>query len=506
MIFDKIIRHLYMTLLLLSGVAMTILGGYYMVEAGESYGSQEALAAVAMHEVKQLIFPNENEDASGELIDIAALGGESVTDDGSDDALDDDYDEFEEADDSEDGSAEEAEETAEDSQAGSAEVNDGTEEVTEVPENQENTEETAVEEKESSSSAAKKKKKWRKVNEDYFDDALFIGDSRQQGFGMYSGLENITCYAQKSFTSSMIATKPLVDTPFGKITLVDALAIEQHKYKKVYIMFGLNDMASISIEDMDRYFYNLIDYVKLTQPSATVYLESIIHVSAVEERQKPIFSNDKIDERNKHLKKIAKKEGIVYLNLNEIFTDENNCLFADAASDGVHLKAQYIEQWKEFLMKHAVYPDNRIYYDKKANTYYDPRGGGYYYFEDGMFYNPDTDEHYECILPDKIDWLPEDFKPDIEGKEKHKQKKHDDEDRDASDESQEEQEEVTEEPLWPEDGYAYMELTPQQLLLKKQLDYYNEQLALQLSQGVDAAIAQAYAKQAVINWSTQQGE
>ena len=48
------------------------------------------------------------------------------------------------------------------------------------------------------------------VDLSYFDDALFIGDSRMLGFGMYSGLNNATFYAVTSFSIFRYETMPVV--------------------------------------------------------------------------------------------------------------------------------------------------------------------------------------------------------------------------------------------------------------------------------------------------------
>ncbi len=80
----------------------------------------------------------------------------------------------------------------------------------------------------------------------------------------------------------------------------------------------------------------------------------MLHVTASTASKRPVLSNDKIDHQNELLKEVAKNEKIVFLDLNEVMTDENGALFSDAASDGIHLKSAYILKWKNYLMSHAV--------------------------------------------------------------------------------------------------------------------------------------------------------
>lgn len=373
------IKHLYFVLLLLSGVIFTIAGFVFMRIKGEVYGQQEAMAGLAIHELKVALAPADEAEGYfelGEDIAIAEVEGEAFVDDEEEEL------EFEEEDSQ--GQIEEVEEAKqpetevpqedieasetdiseseikesdmEETDTGEAKEGEEPAEYKEKPEDKKDIEEEDKPKKEKKESSKKKKKKtkWKTVDEDYFKDALFIGDSRQQGFGLFSGIEDTTVYAQKSYVISKASTLPIVQTPIGKITLADALAIQQHKFKKIYIMFGLNEMGSYNADQVDQYYYNLIDYIKKMQPGATIYIESIIHVTAQKAQSTPIFDNAKIDERNEHLKNVAKNEKIVYLNLNNVLTDEDGNLFADAASDGVHLKGEYIQIWKEYLMEHVA--------------------------------------------------------------------------------------------------------------------------------------------------------
>ena len=344
-ILQFIISNHYTLLIVLSSLIMTVAGAVFLPKTGETYFEQQALAGTAIHYLKS----GATQDTEDDLIDIAALGGQTVTGgDGEDEYEDEDEDE----------DIEEAVPVNEDAEALEDALNEASDETkTKEPSGNNDDQESQDKDEESSSKKKKKKKReWTVVDESYFDDALFIGDSRQQGFGMYSGLKNITVYAEKSNQITLVSSKQLVQTPFGKLTVTDALALNQHRFKKVYIMFGINEMGS-GDKDFSPYYYNLIDYIKLMEPDATIYLEGIIHVTANTAAKRPALSNDKIDAKNEILKKVAKDEGIVYLDLNEVLTDENNALYSDAAADGIHLKSEYIKVLKEYLMAHAVVDD-----------------------------------------------------------------------------------------------------------------------------------------------------
>jgi len=331
-------RHLYLILLAMSCTAMTVAGLCALPASGERYGEQPALAATAINQIKQFCAPAEEMPIDLEEIERASYATRG----------DDPY-----------GLSNSKREVFQTESARKEQIElekrerKGEDNTSSSEKPAKTGKKKKEKQQDSAAMVSKKGYSFRNVGENYFNDALFIGDSRQQGFGLYSQLENITVYAQKGYQIVSAATKPIVETPFGKITLTDALAINQHRFKKVYIMFGLNEMTGGN-RDLSSYYYNLIDYIKLTQPDAVIYLESILHVSASTAKKRPALSNDKIDEQNEILKKIAATENIVFLDLNEIMTDETGALFSDAASDGIHLKSSYILKWKNYLMSHAV--------------------------------------------------------------------------------------------------------------------------------------------------------
>ncbi len=194
------------------------------------------------------------------------------------------------------------------------------------------------------------------VGDGYFTggDTVIIGDSRQQGFGLYSGLEGIVSYAQKSYGVHQVFTKRWIESPYGKLTLEEAMALNQGKFRKIYIMFGLNEMGWADEETFDNAYYQLIDMLKYYQPNAVIYVESIINVTKSKSNESNIFNNENISNRNAALKVVAEKEHVAYLDLNSALTDEEGYLPDYYASDGIHMMQKYMYLWVDFLKTHAV--------------------------------------------------------------------------------------------------------------------------------------------------------
>ena len=194
------------------------------------------------------------------------------------------------------------------------------------------------------------------VGNEYFEsgDTAFIGDSRMQGFGMYSGLKNVDLYAVKAYAIYTVFTKPVFDSPTGKLTLLQEMEQNAGKYKKIYIMFGINEMGWANEEKFQQCYYQLIDMIKYYQPEAVIYVESVLHVTKKKAQEAPKFSNENVDRRNAGIKQVAEDERVVYLDLNSVYNDEEGYLPEECTSDGVHIKADYMQPWVDYLKSHAI--------------------------------------------------------------------------------------------------------------------------------------------------------
>ena len=90
------------------------------------------------------------------------------------------------------------------------------------------------------------------------------------------------------------------------------------------------------------------------QPDAVIYLQAIMKVTAERSGQGDYITNEGIEARNEEIAKLADDEKIFYLDVNPLICDETGGMVASYTYDGVHLKAQYIPIWLDFLKEHAV--------------------------------------------------------------------------------------------------------------------------------------------------------
>ena len=191
------------------------------------------------------------------------------------------------------------------------------------------------------------------VDENYFCDAVFLGDSLTQSLLLYSGIPAIS-YAYKGGMITEILDSPLVETENGKITVEEALS-KRSDFTKIYILFGLNEQGWTITEDFAYFYGTIIDRLLLLIPEGgQIYIQSVLPVSQHVNDTHKYCRNAKIQRMNELLKEVADEKGVVFLNVWEIMADENGVLPKEASADGIHPTKKYIGYWYDYLKTHAV--------------------------------------------------------------------------------------------------------------------------------------------------------
>ena len=193
------------------------------------------------------------------------------------------------------------------------------------------------------------------VEEEYFDDALFIGDSRTQGMLEYGGLEErATFFCRTSLTVHDLFEKNkafiLIDDE--KVTLRDALS--QKQYGKIYLMLGINELGTGTPDTFLASYAAAVEEIRQMQPDAIIFIQGIMRVAGKKNASDPIFNNENINIRNERLMTLADNQKIFYVEVNEAVCDEEGNLYDDWTFDQIHLKAKYYEIWKNYLLMHGI--------------------------------------------------------------------------------------------------------------------------------------------------------
>lgn len=190
------------------------------------------------------------------------------------------------------------------------------------------------------------------VDSTYFDDAVFIGDSRTRSLQLYSGLENTTFLADTGLTIYTVLDKQLTASTGEKTTVRDYLS--SHSFHKIYMMLGVNELGTGTTESFVISYNEVLQAVRELQPDAVIYLQAIMNISQSKHNEGTYINNDTIHERNELLKTLADNQSIYWLDVNPAVCDENGYLIDEYTFDGVHLQAKYISIWVDWLEEHAA--------------------------------------------------------------------------------------------------------------------------------------------------------
>lgn len=218
--------------------------------------------------------------------------------------------------------------------------------------------EDSTEESVSVSTALENKKEIKEfttVDDTYFDDALFIGDSRMVGLSQYCEAidTRATFFAKKSLTIFDIRNKEWIEAEDGT-TMSIARALEGKHFTKIYLMVGINELGTGDEERFRQVYAQVIEGLRYLQPDATIFINSIMHVSEEKNTTDELYNNTNINIRNEAIKGLADNRTVFYLDINEAVDDENGNLKAETTGDGVHLKGACYEPWHQYLLEHGI--------------------------------------------------------------------------------------------------------------------------------------------------------
>lgn len=189
------------------------------------------------------------------------------------------------------------------------------------------------------------------IDESWFDDVLFIGDSRTVGLRDIARLGEADYFCDLSMTVFKVMNYSVYDKGFGKEKLSGAL--EENKYGKIFIHLGLNECATRKDLVVQK-FQELIDLIQQKQPDTKIILQSIMTVSESKAKD-PKFAMENIVQLNQELQKLAEENGLIFLDTNEWAADEEGFLREDIRMDGAHPTGMGYREWAQWLLEKARY-------------------------------------------------------------------------------------------------------------------------------------------------------
>lgn len=196
----------------------------------------------------------------------------------------------------------------------------------------------------------------KRMDSDYFDGVLMIGDSLTQILNIYGTQmrgKAVIC-AYKSITpDQMVNNVTTEDFNGNQVAVLDEILGQSPR--AIYVMLGMNSLAGGRSDNLLTYYGRLIDLLREAYPQVPIYIESITPVTldaAIENIQ---ITNRRIRKTNLSLIELAEEKGCWYLDLNSALSDEEGNMIAGVHQpDGVHLKAEGCRIWMDYLLTHVA--------------------------------------------------------------------------------------------------------------------------------------------------------
>ena len=192
------------------------------------------------------------------------------------------------------------------------------------------------------------------VDDSYFEDAVFIGDSRMQGFRNLSGITKGSFVTAVGMELENFYTDSQIATAAGNVTVLDAL--KNINFSKIYMMLGTNELGAYDMNSVGESYRQVLADIKQLSSSAdpVVYVYSVIYVDESLVTTGDYVNNTNVDAVNMEILKMCKEEGYHYINLNEVLSNGYHGLISGAAEDGIHLNTDYCKKWLDYTKTHYI--------------------------------------------------------------------------------------------------------------------------------------------------------
>lgn len=192
------------------------------------------------------------------------------------------------------------------------------------------------------------------VSDDYFTNAVFIGDSRTNGFAMHSGVKS-NFWGHTGLNVSSIFSEKYIAQGEEKVDVITALT-ENPNVDKIYISLGINEIGWYSSNLFIQKYKEFVSLMKETLPNAIIYVQAIIPMakSASDTTYASQGGNERLKLYNTLISEMCSETSAHYLDLFTFFADEEGYLPEEAGFDGVHLNPSYYKTWAEYLRTHTI--------------------------------------------------------------------------------------------------------------------------------------------------------
>ena len=205
-----------------------------------------------------------------------------------------------------------------------------------------------------------------RVDETYFDDVLFIGDSISEGLFNYAAAKETLGDARFLTSVSLSATNALWDVSSRSVhprwegeKMKVENAVPLTGKTKVYLMLGMNDIISVGVDRSAQNFEKLCANILQNAPGTELFVQSVTPIVGEGRTSgEHTLNNETIAQYNEQLKQLCAQNGWHYLDVAEALRDGtgrlNTAYCSDSNGMGMHLNFTGCEAWVDYLYTHTL--------------------------------------------------------------------------------------------------------------------------------------------------------
>ncbi len=189
------------------------------------------------------------------------------------------------------------------------------------------------------------------VPEEWFDDALLLGNSHCGGLSMYGEIPR--CDVCFSYGGSVLTGLDAACRDRGENSVSMRSVLEKHPYGKIILIFGTNEMG-YDLDYLRPRFEAFLDRIAEAQPDAQLWLCNAPPVNPDIAGVPEVFSVDNCLAINELIRRLAEERGLGLIDVYGLFADEDGILPRESTGDGIHLTMECYRTWGHWLASAVV--------------------------------------------------------------------------------------------------------------------------------------------------------
>lgn len=110
------------------------------------------------------------------------------------------------------------------------------------------------------------------------------------------------------------------------------------KPRKIFLLIGVNDLMFHPLSKIEEFYEKIVSRIVSETPTTRLYLESVLPIH--NDLRRNGMKNEDIDALNQAIEQLAKKKGLIYIDLNSKLKNTEGALREELSLDGIHLNGE----------------------------------------------------------------------------------------------------------------------------------------------------------------------